>query len=64
MPELVLAPARNGRVSRWSLPAMLVRDIMMPAIWLRGWLGGTVDWRGNRMMIGTDSSQLEQLPAT
>jgi ceramide glucosyltransferase len=43
---------------------MLVRDIMMPAIWLRGWLGGTVDWRGNRMMIGTDSSQLEQLPAT
>ena len=43
---------------------MLVRDIMMPAIWPRGWLGGTVDWRGNRMMIGTDSSQLEQLPAT
>lgn len=64
VPELVLAAARNWRVSRWSLPAMLVRDIMMPAIWLRGWLGGTVDWRGNRMMIGTDSSQLEQVPAT
>ena len=63
LPELALAAAKNWRLSLQSLPAMLVRDVMLPAIWIRGWTGGAVHWRGNRMTIGTDSSELEQLPA-
>ncbi|MFB9952016.1 glycosyltransferase [Rhizobium puerariae] len=58
LPELCLAKAKNWPLSAASLPAMMVRDIMMPAIWLRSWIGGSFDWRGNTMTIGTEGSEL------
>nr|CAD6418467.1 ceramide glucosyltransferase [Rhizobium sp. Q54] len=63
LPELGLAAAKRWPLSARSLPAMLVRDLMLPAVWLRGWIGGAVHWRGNAMTIGTESSELERLPA-
>jgi ceramide glucosyltransferase len=30
---------------------MLVRDFMIPAIWLRGWLAGEILWHGQSMDI-------------
>ena len=63
VPELALAAAKRWPLSVRSLPAMLVRDLMLLAVWLRGWIGGSVHWRGNAMTIGTESSQLERLPA-
>ncbi len=43
------------------IPAMMVRDLMLPAIWARGWLGGAVDWRGNAMTIRTKAmTELEE----
>ena len=63
LPEAALAFAKGWRLSRWSVPAMIVRDIMLPAIWLRAWLGGNIDWRGNTMTIGTSASELKEAPA-
>jgi ceramide glucosyltransferase len=63
LPEIALAFAKGWRLSRWSVPAMIVRDVMMPAIWLRAWLGGAIDWRGNTMTIGTHACELKEAPA-
>lgn len=58
LPEFGLALAKNWPVSLASFAAMMVRDIMMPAIWLRSWIGGSFEWRGNTMTIGTEGSEL------
>ncbi|MDQ0322714.1 ceramide glucosyltransferase [Pararhizobium capsulatum DSM 1112] len=62
LPEMALAAAKGWRLSRWSLPAMIVRDVMMPLIWVRSWIGGTIDWRGNTMTIGTAVCELSETP--
>jgi len=58
LPELALIWAKNWRLSLLTLPAMLVRDALAPAIWLRSWLSASYDWRGNTMTIGTETSEL------
>ncbi len=58
LPELALIWTKNWRLSVWTLPAMLVRDVLAPAIWVRSWLSGSFDWRGNTMTIGTETSEL------
>lgn len=58
LPELALILAKNWRFSAFTLPAMLVRDVLAPAIWVRSWLSGSFDWRGNTMTIGTETSEL------
>jgi ceramide glucosyltransferase len=63
LPEVALTLAKGWRLSVWSVPAMIVRDVMMPAIWLRSWIGGTIDWRGNTMTIGTTACELKEAPA-
>lgn len=59
LPELALAHRKNWHLSRWSLIAMVTRDLLLPVIWVRGWLARSTDWRGNRMWIGAHESQLE-----
>ena len=39
---------------------MIARDLLLPTMWGRGWLGGAVDWRGNAMTIGTKAAELEE----
>jgi ceramide glucosyltransferase len=58
LPELALIRIKNWRLSIWTLPAMLARDMLGPAIWVRSWLSGSFDWRGNMMTIGTQTSEL------
>ncbi|WP_105372488.1 glycosyltransferase [Neorhizobium huautlense] len=60
LPELGLAFAKNWPVSFRLCLAMIVRDLLMPAIWLRSWIGGSFEWRGNTMTIGTESSELNE----
>lgn len=62
LPELLFAYAKNWHMSLWSLPAMIVRDLIMPVIWLRSWLGGQFEWRGNSMTVGTLNCELEEMP--
>lgn len=60
IPECALAAAKGWHLSLRMVPAMMVRDMMLPAIWARGWLSGAVDWRGNTMIIGTKAAELEE----
>ncbi|CCM75992.1 ceramide glucosyltransferase [Rhizobium mesoamericanum] len=58
-PELILAVRKNWHLSPLSLVAMMTRDALLPVIWMRSWLAGSFDWRGNRMVIGSNESRLE-----
>ncbi|MDR7033217.1 ceramide glucosyltransferase [Mesorhizobium sp. BE184] len=57
LPEYALALAKGWQASPRLLAAMLVRDAILPAVWLRGWLGGAVNWRGNEMDIRTKAAE-------
>ncbi|WEX79159.1 ceramide glucosyltransferase [Sinorhizobium numidicum] len=59
LPEIALAYRKNWHASPRSLIAMFTRDALLPIIWVRSWLAGSADWRGNRMLIGSDESRLE-----
>jgi ceramide glucosyltransferase len=47
--EAVLAWAAGWHLSVRSPLAWAVRDLLLPAIWLNGWLGSAFVWRGNQM---------------
>lgn len=53
--EAVLARLAGWHLSLRSLPAMLLRDLSLPAIWLAGWLGNGFVWRGNAMRLADAS---------
>lgn len=62
LPECLLALAKGWYLSPRSVTAMIVRDVMLPAIWARAWFGGAVEWRGNAMTIRTKAmTELEEL---
>ncbi|UCI07458.1 ceramide glucosyltransferase [Mesorhizobium sp. B1-1-8] len=62
LPECLLARSKGWYLSPRSVTAMIVRDAMLPAIWIRGWLGGAVEWRGNAMTIRTkEMTELEEV---
>ncbi|MEZ2328101.1 ceramide glucosyltransferase [Mesorhizobium sp. RCC_202] len=62
LPECLLAWSKGWYLSPRSVTAMIVRDAMLPAIWVRGWLGGAVEWRGNAMTIRTgEMTELEEI---
>ncbi|MER9343552.1 ceramide glucosyltransferase [Mesorhizobium sp. M0601] len=64
LPECALASAKGWQLSLRTIPAMMARDLMLPAIWARGWLSGAVDWRGNVMTIQTKAvAELEETPS-
>ncbi|CAN7329327.1 glycosyltransferase [Rhizobium sp. LjRoot258] len=58
-PELILAARKNWYLTPLSPVAMVTRDVLLPIIWIRSWLAGSFDWRGNRMVIGSQESRLE-----
>lgn len=57
-PELALTALNRWPVSLYTLPAMIARDVIMPFVWARSWIGSAVAWRGNVMTIGTAESTL------
>lgn len=63
LPECALAWAKGWHLSPRMIAAMMMRDMIVPAMWARGWLGGAVDWRGNAMTIGTKAAELEETPS-
>ena len=64
LPECALASAKGWYLSPRMIAAMVVRDMILPVMWARGWLGGAVDWRGNAMTIGTKAAELEETPSS
>ncbi|WP_292053044.1 glycosyltransferase, partial [Mesorhizobium sp.] len=64
LPECALASAKGWHLSLRMIPAMMVRDCILPIVWARGWLSGAVDWRGNTMTIHTSAvAELEETPS-
>jgi ceramide glucosyltransferase len=63
LPECALAWSKGWHLSPRSVAAIVARDLILPAMWARGWLGGAVDWRGNAMTIGTKAAELEETPS-
>jgi len=63
LPECALALAKGWYLSPRMIAALVARDAILPAMWVRGWLGGAVDWRGNAMTIGTKAAELEETPS-
>jgi ceramide glucosyltransferase len=47
--EAVLAWAAGWHLSVRSPLAWALRDLLLPVIWLNGWLGSAFVWRGNQM---------------
>jgi len=64
LPECALASAKGWYLSPRMVVAMIARDLILPAMWARGWLGGAVDWRGNAMTIRTKAAELEETPSS
>lgn len=62
LPECLLAFRKGWYLKPRLVAAMLVRDVLLPAIWLRGWIGAAIEWRGNAMQVVTrrEAETLEQ----
>jgi ceramide glucosyltransferase len=49
--EALLSWQAGWHLSMRTLPAWIVRDLLLPAVWLSGWFGRGFVWRGNPMRI-------------
>lgn len=66
LPYLALwygAEALLARVHHWpngwrALPAMLLRDVALPALYVAAWFGNGFVWRGNAMTVAEDRPPL------
>jgi len=50
--ELHLARRAGWPHGLRDLPAMMLRDALLPAVWIAGWAGSGFTWRGNAMGAG------------
>lgn len=49
--EAALAAASGWPLSRWSPLAWVARDLLLPWLWMQGWVGDRFEWRGNAMTV-------------
>jgi ceramide glucosyltransferase len=49
--ELYLARAMGWHSSVWSLPAMIVRDLLLLGIWVGGWFSNRFQWGGHDLSL-------------
>ena len=48
--------ATAGWPLSWRAPLLwLLRDLLLPALWVQSWLGNGLSWRGNAMSVADDS---------
>jgi ceramide glucosyltransferase len=52
--EAILAWYAGWHRSALSLPARILRDLLIPPLWIAAWTGNTFTWRGNAMRIGDE----------
>ena len=57
--EALLAYASNWPLGPRSPLAWMARDIMLPWLWLRGWIGDEFEWRGNAMTVAEEELEVE-----
>jgi ceramide glucosyltransferase len=51
--ERALARLTGWRLSARMVPALLVRDLLLPVLWLSAWLGDGFVWRGTPMIAAS-----------
>ncbi|MEA2991766.1 MAG: ceramide glucosyltransferase [Alphaproteobacteria bacterium] len=49
--EAILAYAAKWPLSIYSPVAWMLRDLLLPALWIAGWAGNDILWRGNQMDV-------------
>ncbi len=49
--EALLAYAAGWHLSRWSPVLWMIRDLLLPVLWITSWVGNSFEWRGNTMRI-------------
>jgi len=54
--EALLARAAGWRLSVWSLPAWILRDLALPWLWAQAWASDDFVWRGNAMSVSEDET--------
>jgi ceramide glucosyltransferase len=54
--EALLAIAAGWHLSWRSIALWMLRDLMLPVLWLAGWMGNDFVWRGNEMGLADRSS--------
>ncbi len=52
--EAILAKAARWNLSWRSPAAWIIRDVLLPPLWIASWMGNSFDWRGNSMTISGD----------
>jgi len=55
--EAVLARASGWQLSWLSPVAWIVRDALLPALWVQAWLGDGFEWRGNDVRVDAGKMQ-------
>lgn len=58
--ELYLLWRAGWAVNRWTLPMMILRDLMIPGLWLASFGRRGFTWRGNSMAPGTIASATDR----
>jgi ceramide glucosyltransferase len=53
--EAILALAAGWHIRALSPVAWVLRDLLLPVLWLDGWAGNTFVWRGNGMSVANGS---------
>lgn len=61
--ELAMAAYVRWPVSARTPLALLVRDLLIPPLWIAAWLGNEFNWRGNAMAIGEKRRPPQQQPS-
>lgn len=54
--EALLAAAAGWHLSAISPLSWLLRDVLLPGLWLEGWAGDKFVWRGNDMSVATSGN--------
>jgi ceramide glucosyltransferase len=47
--EAALARAAGWHFTGRTTAALLIRDLLLPVLWITAWLGNDYVWRGNRV---------------
>ena len=55
--EALLAYRAGWHLSRWSIPIWMLRDALLPALWISAWVGDEFEWRGNSMSVAIEAAQ-------
>jgi ceramide glucosyltransferase len=56
--EALLARAAGWHVRWYSPLAWVLRDALLPVLWVEGWVGDTFVWRGNDMSVAEPDREL------